>query len=176
VDVAVRFGYGPDPPELYSEKLLDDWVTPVMTPELAAKYPTIESLATIPLIHAGDITFLDPPADWPAWFKAVGLPDRDWTGQRFSHADHTIDAALTGAGAVMARISFAGRLLRDGRLVAPFRPALKTIAHFRFVCVKGTETLPNIRAFRNWLFDQVAITANHEADHDLIDPRDVGKP
>ncbi|MEO1345848.1 MAG: transcriptional regulator GcvA [Pseudomonadota bacterium] len=172
VDVAIRFGYGPDPKELYSERFLEDWVTPMMSPEMAEAYPGMEGLQTIPLIHAEDITFLDPPADWPAWFRAVGLPRRDWTGQKFSQADHAIDAALAGAGAVMARISFAGRFLRDGRLVAPFRPALKTIAHYRFVCVKGSETLPNIRAFREWLVDQVAITASHDQDHDLMDPRD----
>ncbi|MEO0752650.1 MAG: transcriptional regulator GcvA [Pseudomonadota bacterium] len=173
VDVAIRFGYGPDPEELHSERFLEDWVTPVMSPNLAAQYPDLDGLRKIPLIHAEDITFLDPPADWPAWFKAVGLPPRDWTGQRFSQADHAIDAALSGAGAVMARISFAGRFLRDGRLVAPFRPALKTIAHYRFVCAKGAETLPNIMAFRDWLFDQVAITSSHEEDHDLLDPRDM---
>ncbi len=173
VDVAIRFGYGPDPPELHSERFLEDWVTPVMTPELAAQYPGMEGMAAIPLIHAEDITFLNPSVDWPDWFRVVGLPDRDWAGQHFSQADHAIDAALSGAGAVLARISFAGRFLRDGRLIAPFRPALKTIAHYRFVCVKGQETLPNICAFREWLFEQVAITASHEADHDLLDPRDT---
>ncbi|MEM7598562.1 MAG: transcriptional regulator GcvA [Pseudomonadota bacterium] len=173
VDVAIRFGYGPDPEELYSERFLGDWVTPVMSPELAAQYPGYDGLQKIPLIHAKDITFLDPPADWPAWFHAVGLPERDWTGQQYSQADHAIDAALSGAGAVMARISFAGRFIRDGRLVAPFRPALDTIAHYRFVCAKGAETLPNIRAFREWLVEQVAITASHEEDHDILDPRNL---
>ncbi|RBI77050.1 transcriptional regulator [Roseovarius sp. TE539] len=173
VDVAIRFGYGPDPPELYSEKLLDDWVTPMMTPEMARRHPTRASLSTAPLIHQEDIDFLDPPCDWPAWFRAAGLAPRDWTGQRFSQADHAIDATLSGAGVVLARVSFATRFLAEGRLVAPFRPALRTLAHYRFLCARGSETRPQIAAFRHWLVEQVAQAADHESDHDLIDPHDV---
>ncbi len=173
VDVAIRFGYGPDPADLFSEHILDDWVTPMMTPETAERFPGETGLSKVPIIHQDDIAFLNPPVDWPAWFRAAGLPDRDWSGQHFSHADHALDAALSGAGAVLARISFAGRFLRDGRLVAPFRPALKTLARYRFLCVKGAETRPQIAAFRTWLIDQVSETAIHDPDHDLIDPTDV---
>ena len=72
IDVAIRFGYGPDP-DLYALPLAEEWVTPVMIPDLAARYPTPESLTKAPLIFDESISFLDPPCDWPAWFRAVGI-------------------------------------------------------------------------------------------------------
>ena len=173
VDVAIRFGYGPDPSDLYSEHFLDDWVTPMMTPELAETYGTPKGLARAPLIHQEDIDFLNPRVDWPTWFRAAGLPPRSWAGQRYSQADHAIDAALSGAGVVLGRITFGARFLDDGRLVAPFRPALNTLAHYRFLCVKGFEKTTQVAAFRNWLLDQIAGTTDRAYLHDLIDPRDV---
>ena len=173
VDVAIRFGYGPDPPELYSEHILDDWVTPMMTPDLAKRFPGHDGLAKVPLIHQEDIAFLNPRVDWPTWFRAAGLPPRDWAGQRYSQADHAIDAALSGAGAVLGRISFGARFLDQGRLVAPFRPALSTLAHYRFLCVKGVEKTTQVAAFRNWLLDQISGTTDRADQHDLIDPGDV---
>ena len=175
VDVAVRFGQGPDSPELHADHLLDDWATPMMTPELAEQFPGEAGLADVPIIHPEDIGYLDAPVDWPTWFRAAGLPERDWAGPHFSQADHGINAALSGSGAVLGRISFASHLIDEGRLVAPYRPALKTLARYRILCLKGRETQPKIQAFRDWLFEQVANVARHDADHDLIDPRDVPK-
>ena len=173
VDLAVRFGYGPDPAEIHATPFLEDWVTPMMTPELAARYPAPEDMADITLVHQDDIRFLNPPVDWAAWFRAAGLPPRDWTGQRFSQADHAINAALSGAGAILARISFTSKLLDEGRLVAPFPIALKTIAHYRILCVRGTEERPHIRAFRDWLFEQTSEVSRHADAVTLVDPRDV---
>mgnify|MGYP001793019267 CR=1 FL=1 len=173
VDVAIRFGYSVDDRRLHAEPLMEDWVTPMMIPDLAERYPGEAGLQSIPIIHQEDFGFLDPPVDWPAWFRAAGLPPRDWTGQRYSQADHAIDAALSGAGAVLARIAFAGRFLSDGRLVAPFATGLKTVAGYRFVCLKDAVDRPNIAAFRQWLFAQVSETAAFDRGRDLVDPRDV---
>lgn len=173
VDIAIRFGYGPDNPDLYAEKFLDDWVTPMMSPGLAREYPNPGDLANAQLIHQDDIRFLDPPCDWPAWFRASGLPARDWTGQRYSQADHAIDAAMSGAGVILGRGALAARALQDGRLVAPYRIALKTIADYRIICVKGTENRPQIVAFRDWLIEQTFHVAELARDHELIDLRDV---
>ena len=170
VDVAIRFGYGPDGPELYSEPFIEDWVTPMMTPELAERFGTPQGMAEVPLIHQDDIRFLDPPVTWETWFRAAGLPERDWTGQRFSQADHGMDAALSGAGAVLGRISFGSRMIRSGRLVAPFRTAMRTIAHYRFICAKGTETRPQVAAFREWILAETATIQDHDRDFTIVDP------
>ncbi|MEM8773895.1 MAG: transcriptional regulator GcvA [Pseudomonadota bacterium] len=173
VDVAIRFGYGSDDPRLSVETLMQDWVTPVMTPELASRYSGVDGLYQMPLIHQDDIRFLDPPVDWPAWFRAAGHEPRDWAGQHYSQADHAIDAALSGAGVVLARIVFASRFLSDGRLIAPFNIGLGTLASYRFVSTKETLNRPHVAAFRQWLFDQVAGSESFDGQFELIDPRDV---
>ena len=173
VDLAIRFGYGPDTDDLHAEEFLEDWVTPMMSPEMAALYPTAADLAQAPLIHQDDIRFLDPPCDWPAWFRAANLSDRDWTGPRYSQADHAINAAMSGAGVILGRGALAARALAEGRLVAPCREALKTIANYRFVCAKGAENRPQIVAFRDWLVEQTGLVADLARNHDLIDLRDV---
>ena len=173
VDVAIRFGYGPDPPDVFTERLLGDCVAPMMTPELAARYGTATGMQEVPLIHQDDIRFLDPPVDWPAWFRAAKLQARDWTGQRFSQSDHAMNAALSGAGAVLGRIVFCAEHLDAGRLVAPFPLALDTIAHNRILCAKGTENRPHIKAFRDWLKSLTSAVENHAAAFERINPNDV---
>jgi LysR family glycine cleavage system transcriptional activator len=172
VDVALRFGYGPDP-ELYEHPFLSEWLTPMMTPDLARAITTPAGLADAALLHQDDIRFLDPPCDWPAWFRAAGLPPRDWTGPRFSQADHAIDAALAGGGVVLGRRSLTAQYLADGRLVAPFQPALSTRAHFRFLCQKGAESRPQIAAFESWLMRETARFADIDSGRTIVPVTDI---
>ncbi len=158
VDVAIRFGYGPDP-DLYSQPLAFEWVTPVMTPELARRYPTPESLKSAPLIFDDSIDFLRPRCDWNTWFRALGIDYTPDHGPHFSQADHAVDAALASAGITLGRRALVVKDLAEGRLVAPFKIALKTKAHFRFLCAKGSETRPQIAALRDWMLAEIAKTA-----------------
>ena len=86
VDVAIRFGYGPDD-GLYALPVRKEWLTPVMTPELAEQVTTPEDLRNAPLIHDDSIGFLKPAADWATWFRAVKMDFEPTHGPRFSHAD-----------------------------------------------------------------------------------------
>ena len=158
IDVAIRFGYGPDD-GLYSLPLAEEWVSPVMTPELAEKFPTPESLFEAPLMFDDSISFLKPRADWPAWFRAVGLDFEPTHGLRFSQADHATDAALSGAGIVLGRRALVVKDIADGRLVAPYKIALGTHARFRFICAQGAETRPQIQTFRDWVVSEIEKTS-----------------
>ncbi|MCI2399554.1 transcriptional regulator GcvA [Aliiroseovarius subalbicans] len=158
IDVAIRFGYGPDT-GLFSQPLRRDWVTPVMTPALAKRFPTPESLKQAPILFDSSIDFLDPPCDWPTWFRAVGIDFTPTHGPRFSQADHAVDAALSGAGVVLGRRSIVVTALAEGILVAPYKIALQSKAQFRFLCQKGAEDRPQIKAFRDWIMDEIEKTA-----------------
>jgi LysR family glycine cleavage system transcriptional activator len=151
VDVAIRFGLPREEAGLSSHIMTREWVAPMMSPELARDYPDPADLSRAPLLHQDDIAFLKPAIDWPAWFRAAGLPPRVAAGARFSQADHAIDAATAGGGVVLGRISLAERDLREGRLVIPYDIALTTEAVYRVVYPAGAETRPQIRTFIDWL-------------------------
>ena len=151
VDVAIRFGMAKKEPGLFSKPIIREWVTPMMTPALAAMYPKPADLARAPLLHQDDVAFLKPAIDWPAWFRAANLPPRFAAGARFSNADHALDAAVADGGVVLGRISLAENSLRDGRLVMPYKIGLATEAQYRFVCPEAIEARPHVRAFREWI-------------------------
>ncbi|GAA6209528.1 transcriptional regulator GcvA [Cognatishimia sp. WU-CL00825] len=160
VDVAIRFGQSNDE-GLYSVPVRKEWMTPVMTPEMAQKFPTPESLIDAPLIHDDSIAFLRPLCDWPAWFRAAGVAyPADKRGVHFSNADHAIDAAVSGGGVTLGRRPMIIKDILDGRLVAPYKLALESNARFRFLCLPGAETRPQIAAFRDWFLAEIEKTAN----------------
>ncbi|MEP5727868.1 MAG: transcriptional regulator GcvA [Sulfitobacter sp.] len=167
IDVAIRFGYGPDP-GLYSLPLAQEWVTPVMLPEMAARYPTPQSLVDAVLIIDESTDFLDAPTDWLAWSKAIGMTPLMPAGPRFSQADHATDAALAGIGVALGRRALVIKDLVEGRLVAPYKIAMVTGARFRFLCPQGTETRPQVAAFRDWILREIDKTAQFADTFELL--------
>lgn len=155
IDAAIRFGAG-EPPDLYSEVLADEWVTPVCAPELAPKVRQRGRLDVAPLLHDESIEILDPAPGWERWARLSGM-QLDWThGAHFSNADHAIDVALEGGGIVLGRIVLVQRYLESGRLVAPFRQAMRAGGQFRFVCPLGDERQSRIATFLAWLRAEIA--------------------
>ncbi|MGB0438758.1 MAG: transcriptional regulator GcvA [Paracoccaceae bacterium] len=174
IDVAIRFGYARDD-GLFSKRLIDEYLTPAMTPALAARFPTPESLLRAPLIHDDSVKFLNPPAGWRQWFAAHGIDAPPLHGVRFSNADHAVNAALAGTGVLLGRSSLAAMAVADGRLVAPCDLALGTGASFRFLCPKGAEDRPQIAAFLAWISGEVGRYGNFMSDKRIVTPahRDV---
>jgi len=154
VDVAIRFGRNLDT-GFFSKQIMDDWLAPMMSPDLAEQYRTPQDLDRATLVHQDPSIFQEPPPEWSDWFAAMGLGPAPSGGPVFSQPDHAIDAALAGAGVVLGRISISQGALRDGSLVAPFDTALVTRSHYRFVCPLGTESRPQVSAFLEWLLAQV---------------------
>ncbi len=173
VDAAIRFGTGSDD-GLHSEVLTDDWATPVCTPTLAARIAAAGSgtgsLAGLQLLHDESIGFLDPAPDWQAWGRVTGMQG-DWThGARFTNADHAIDVALEEGGVALGRITLVERYLCSGRLVAPFRTALRVGAQYRLVCPLGAETHPKVCAFLAWMREEIKSLERHRVGMTVVDP------
>lgn len=172
VDVAIRFGLGNDK-GVYARPLIKEWVTPMMTPEMAKEITTPEKLADARLIHDDSVSFFEAPADWPAWAKAAQLTFDTAHGPRFSQADHAIDAAIAGAGVVLGRVSLATRALESGRLVAPFELGLVLEAQFRFICPLGHEKRPHIAAFEDWVMEEIKTSTKFSNGRRLVNARDL---
>src|SRR5262245_18094686 len=127
-------------------------------------------LARFPLIHYGIRTSLRAPSLWEDWFAIAGLSGIDAThGLRVNVADHALDAAVAGAGVSLSYKLIASDDVHSGRLVCPFGPDLPLASGYHFVCPKGHETRPKVRAFRDWLFAEIAETKEKWASVALKD-------
>jgi len=160
VDVGIRLSSGVHP-ELHVEKLSDEWMLPLCSPrllegELPLKAP--RDLPNFPLIQV-DLPGMVPT--WDDWLKAVGIEGIDTSrGLRLNVADHALDAASEGSGVVLGYKIVASRDILLGRLVVPFGPELPLPGRsYHFVCAKGQETRPAVRAFRDWVFAEIEETS-----------------
>lgn len=172
VDVAIRFGIGVGD-NLFVAGLNQEWMTPMMTPELAQTIKTPEDFAHTTLIHDDSVAFLKMNWDWPSWCRAAEVDIDTDHGLRFSQADHALDAAMSGAGVVLGRITLATRALESGRLVAPFNIGIIADAKFRFVCPKGHENRPHIKAFHDWVVNEMAGSRRFEEGRQLFQANDL---
>jgi LysR family glycine cleavage system transcriptional activator len=159
VDVAIRLSKG-DHPDLSVEKLFDDSVLPVCSPRLVEQgLKGVEDLARFTLIHYDIPMSMRAPPLWADWLGVAGARNVDATrGLRVNVADHALDAAVAGAGVSLSFKLIASDDVHSGRLVTPFGPELPLAFGYHFVCPKGHETRPRVRAFRDWLFAEMAET------------------
>jgi LysR family glycine cleavage system transcriptional activator len=105
------------------------------------------------------------PPVWTDWFPVAGLQNVDVTrGLRVNAADHALDAAVSGAGVVLSHKLIASDDVHSGRLVCPFGPELPLASAYYFVCARGEETRPKVRAFHDWLYAEMAETKEKWAE------------
>ena len=159
VDVGIRLSPGVHP-ELYVEKLSDEWLLPLCSPRLLTCEKPLQSpqcLAHFPLIQV-DLPGLVPT--WADWLEMAGIVGVDTSrGLRLNVADHALDAASEGVGVVLAYKMVAARDIILGRLVAPFGPEVLVPGRaYYFVCARGQEKRAPVKAFRDWLFSEFAET------------------
>jgi LysR family glycine cleavage system transcriptional activator len=143
---AIRFGHG-SYPNLHSEKLLDDWLVPVASPELIKRYGTIDrgtDLSDFPLLESDD----EP---WSAWRRSDAEVAWASRSPKIDDSAGLLAAAEEGLGFALARWTLVTRALRRGSLkragsgLLPFRSA------YYFVCPKPFLAIPKVAQFREWV-------------------------
>ena len=159
VDVAIRLSKR-IAVDLHDEILFEDSMLPVCSPSLVEQgLRSPADLPRFPLIHYEFLTSMHAPPGWADWFAAAGLTTADATrGLKVNVADHALDAAVAGAGVSLSHKLIASDDVHSGRLVTPFGPELPLPSGYHFVCLKGQETRPSVRAFHDWLFAEMAET------------------
>lgn len=104
------------PHGICSFKVGDDVIFPICTPEIAATLRSPADLARHPLLW--DTSWVD---DWGRWLSAArvtGVPINE--GPAFSLYSLAVQAALEGAGILMAHEALTVGPMASGALVAPF--------------------------------------------------------
>nr|WP_218628108.1 LysR substrate-binding domain-containing protein [Variovorax sp. dw_954] len=176
VDIALRYGPASTMPP-GAVRLFGETLTPVASPWLIKSSPPIRKPADIvsfTLIEAGDahrshLEWLT----WRRWFETAGLtraqPPR-WL--YFNYAYQMVQAALTGQGLVLARSSLIAESLANGDLVEvlPQHRMDSPMAYWLLVGPRSAQR-PEIKAFRDWLQTQAAVT--RETIGEVPDPDTV---
>lgn len=103
-DAAIRLGRGKYP-DLETFKLFDESLTPMCSPRLldgALPLRVPNDLRHHALLHDDSLNFDASAPKWNTWLKAAGANDVDpKRGPHFSHPDHSLQAAIDGAGVVL---------------------------------------------------------------------------
>src|SRR5580658_2468166 len=135
--IAIRFGHG-HYANLHVEKLLDEWLVPVASPELIKQHGMIErgaDLGKYPLLESDD----EP---WSVWNK----PDEEavWRSRAPSIDDSAglLAAAEEGLGFALARWTLVTRHLQKGSLKLAGKETLPFRSSYYFVCPKSFLNLP----------------------------------
>jgi LysR family glycine cleavage system transcriptional activator len=159
VDLGIRLSPGIHP-ELYVEKLSDEWLLPLCSPRLLDGDKPLRSPADLPGFNLIQIDLPGLVPTWSDWMQLAGITGVDTRrGLRLNVADHALDAASEGAGVVLGYKLVASHDIALGRLVVPFGPEIALPGRsYHFVCPKGEEKRPAIKAFRDWVFSEIEDT------------------
>ena len=145
--LAIRLGTG-GWPNLWSEKVLDEWLLPVCSAALFAKYGAVKAaddLRRYPLVHS-----VSEP--WTAWLFD-GRADQyagEFRGAVFEDSEAVVRMAIQGAGLALVRWSLAADEIHSGTLVAAGR-AVKFARGYWLVCPTRAQELPAVKTFMDWV-------------------------
>lgn len=150
---AVRFGRG-GYSNVYSEKLMDEWLVPVCAPALYRKFGPLREandLRRYPLLHSVS----DP---WTIWLfdghsADDGTPLR---GAVFDAEVALVRMAEQAAGLVLARWSLVAEQIASGKLVRASTRALRLDEGYWLVCPARARALPSVKGFMDWIRKEAA--------------------
>lgn len=160
IDIGVRYGTG-HWPGLAAQKLMDEEVYPVCSPELLRKHgalPHPDQLTSLTLIHDLSMDEHQGFPTWDAWMRkadaSAGTGARQ-RGLRINNSAAVLQAAIEGHGVALARSVMARDDLAAGRLVRLF-PAISFISPLAYYIIYRPEcaNLPRLTAFRDWLSNE----------------------
>lgn len=161
IDIGVRYGTGVWP-GLAAEKLMDEEVYPVCSPELLRRNGTLDQpagLARETLIHDLSMDGYVGFPTWDMWMEKAGVQDASTQrGMKINNSAAVLQAAIDGQGVALARSVMAHDDLAAGRLVRLF-PEIRFPSALAYYVIYRPETisLPKLSAFRDWLFDEAAL-------------------
>ena len=148
---AVRLGEA-QAPGLDYEKLMDEWLVVVASPELYKRHGSIddrESLKGIPMLQARD----EP---WSRFEKSAAPTPWPVGPTIIDDSVSVLSAVIEGLGYAPARWSIAAHDLQSGRIVLASKTIVPSRFRYWFVCPPSYSDLPMVCALRQWLKEEAA--------------------
>lgn len=153
IDIAIYYGEKPWPGGP-SHKLMEEEVVPICAASLLK--PTgpvgkVADLERVALLH-----HRARPRAWKDWLQSTGEATiNPFRGARFEQFEMIIQATISGMGVAIVPTFMIEVELAEGTLVAPFGRPMKSPHSYYLVCPERKSHLPAVRAFREWLLDEV---------------------
>ena len=156
-DLAVRYlaeeGAGEGAQLLFGEVVM-----PVCSPRLlrdpARPLKQPDDLRHHALLHLDSGPSADMQ-DWPIWLRAMKLDHlKPASVLHFSQFDQLINAAIEGQGVALGRSPLLKRLLRERKLVAPFKKTVASPRSYHLVQSAAALRKPEVGEFADWLMAQ----------------------
>ncbi len=137
-------------------KLFDEISLPYCSPDLLAKSkvsPTKFLQSAVLIQH------LYRPTAWRDWFRIAGINrSNPITGPCFEQFQMGIQAAVSGAGALLMHPWFVADELRDGRLVPLSDIHWQSTVGYYFIFPRSNGINPALRRFRDWLRSEARVS------------------
>jgi LysR family transcriptional regulator of beta-lactamase len=145
LDMAIRFGDG-DWPGLAAEPILAAPMTPLCTPQLAARLDGPGSLDGASLLRSYRFR------EWPEWFAATGTEAPQITGPTFDSLTLMIHAAGQGLGVALGPPVLFQPELRARQLVQPF-DAVCDLGRYWITWLRHKPPTEAMAAFCGWCLE-----------------------
>lgn len=142
------------------EKLSDEVVFPVCSPDMARHIAETGSLAECTLLHRKGVP---STANWPGWkgfASFVGLDKIDTSrGLRLS-TSLIMEAARTGKGLLLTNTIVAHDDLTSGRLVRPIAESMRNDCGYWLLVPQTQRVRPEVVAFKAWLKEEILLCSD----------------
>ena len=155
IDLAIR--YSPSVNMAGLRPLFEEEVIPVCSPGLAAnpsrplRQPA--DLHAHVLLHSADAQA--SWMEWNLWLHAHGLRDLETAGSlQFSEYDQLVQAAVDGKGVALGRLPLLRRMLREKKLVTPFRKSVVSSRGYYMLRSPRAAGRQEVAEFEVWLLEE----------------------
>ncbi|CCN69615.1 LysR substrate-binding domain-containing protein [Vibrio nigripulchritudo] len=160
IDVGIRYGRG-EWENVQSDKLMDEAIFPVCSPEFAAQHSLSSSTSVdwsaLPLLHDLSVpNSLEYPS-WQEWFTRNNIPSLTSTsGLKVNSFSEVIEAAIRGQGLALGREALVMKDLEEDKLIRPFGDA-SYCSSYSYYVVSPIKQCNKAKAkdFHAWLITQI---------------------
>lgn len=164
VDVAIIHGKNDEWQDYYCEKLGDDELLLVCSPELLDSFEASPSaadlLARYPAIYAEN---LRRKMDWSVWCEGNSLPvPKQNKNLNFIASIHAVQAAIRKLGILVTHRLFVRDDIKHGMLVEVGTPVNNPHQEFFFVCRPEKLRNENVVTLKSWLQKEFTETPNRQ--------------
>lgn len=164
VDVAILHGKTDEWQDYYCEKLGDDELLLVCSPELLESFDTYPTAADLlkryPAIYAEN---LRRKHDWSVWCDGNSLPvPKQIKNLNFIASIHAVQAAIRKLGVLVTHRLFVRDDIKHGMLVEIGTPVNNPHQEFFFVCRPEKLRNENVVTLKSWLQKEFSETPNEQ--------------